>query len=90
MTYVIFLVFSIDRFVRSCLGWLFFVSLFFTVAVVCQNGDLRLVNGSVSWVGRIEICWNEVWGTICDRSWGQFEANVACRQLGYAAIGKNE
>ena len=55
--------------------------------VVCQNADLRLVNGSVPYVGRIEICWNETWGTICDQGWSTFDANVACRQLGYAAIG---
>lgn len=55
--------------------------------VICQNADLRLINGSVPYQGRIEICWNETWGTICDQSWSTFDAQVACRQLGFAAIG---
>ena len=55
--------------------------------VICQNGDLRLVNGSTPYIGRLEICSNETWGTICDQSWSTFDANVACRQLGFAPSG---
>lgn len=55
--------------------------------VLCNNGDLRLVDGPVPHVGRVEICWNEIWGTICDGFWSTFDANVACRQLGYPPYG---
>jgi len=58
-----------------------------TVSVYCNNGDLRLAGSSVPAQGRVELCWNETWGTICDELWSISDANVACRQLGYAASG---
>ena len=55
--------------------------------VLCQNGDIRLVNGMTAFEGRVEICWNETWGTVCDGFWSGFDAQVACRQLGYSSSG---
>ena len=50
----------------------------------CDNGDLRLLGGSVSTrIGRIEICDNHKWGAVCDVEWDDQDAKVACRQLGY-------
>ena len=54
---------------------------------VCDNGDIRLVGSAVPRQGRVEICWNETWGTVCDGLWSTNDANVACRQLGFSRFG---
>ena len=61
---------------------------FYTMlALQCEEGDLRLTGGSTVNQGRVEVCMNETWGTICSTNWGQTEANVACRQLGFSQHG---
>ena len=47
----------------------------------CSDEDIRVVNGS-SQAGRVEICINNAWGTVCDRLFGTQDAAVACAQLG--------
>ena len=48
----------------------------------CNTGDIRLVNGSSPLEGRLEICINNAWGTVCRDSFSSDDAGVACRQLG--------
>ena len=50
----------------------------------CTYGDVRLVNGSNQYEGRVEVCINDQWGTVCDEGWDGAEATVVCRTMGYS------
>lgn len=56
------------------------LSYFALLSVVCADGDLRLVGGLSEYEGKLEMCYNEVWGTVCDGFWNQRASEVACRQ----------
>ena len=54
----------------------------------CVYGAVRLVGGSNSTIGRLEICINNAWGTVCNSRFGTNEALVVCRQLGFSSAGE--
>ena len=58
------------------------------ISVVCRDGQLRLQGGSTPYEGRVEVCQNELWGTICDNPWNNDAATVVCTQLGHSRQSK--
>ena len=49
----------------------------------CSHGNVRLVEGPVSSEGRLEICLQRRWGSVCYFSWDTRESSIACEQLGF-------
>lgn len=51
----------------------------------CTTGAIRLAGGVHLNGGRIEVCVNGQWGTVCDDGWNVNNSKVVCKQLGYGA-----
>ena len=50
---------------------------------------MRLRDGTTL-SGRVEICIDNLWGTVCDTSWSVNDAMVVCRQLGHSPESKQD
>lgn len=50
--------------------------------IQCEDGDIRVVGGETVLEGRVEVCLNRAWGTVCSRGFTEDEAHTVCTQLG--------
>ena len=75
----------------------FFFTIFFFIhfpssslaeGFTCEDGQVRLVDGTVNTEGRVEVCFNQRYGTICDDLWDNTDASVVCGQLGFSRESK--
>ena len=57
-----------------------------TLTAVCTSGSIRL-GDRAKLRGRVEVCYNGSWVTICSHQWTVQEATVICSQLGYSRYG---
>ena len=62
-------------------------SKYYNIADECNDGDIRLVGSTSPLEGRVEMCYEGVWGTVCNSAWHTIDASVVCRQLGYSSSG---
>jgi len=44
---------------------------------------VRLAGSGLTYKGRLEVLFNGRWGTVCDDSFSNTDANVFCCQLGF-------
>ena len=54
----------------------------------CTQNEIRLMGSSRPSEGRVEVCIDRHWTTVCDDGWGSKDAQVVCRQLGYPSSGR--
>ena len=55
----------------------------------CTDYEVKLINGSSSNEGTLQVCLNNAWGTACNKQLNTKDAGVICHQLGYPAEGRN-
>ena len=57
----------------------------------CTDGSVRLQSGVPNIVrdGRVEVCLNKVWGTVCDRQFSEDDAQIVCAQMDFEKTSKS-
>ena len=54
----------------------------------CKTGEVRLQDGPNVREGRVEVCINNAWGTVCSDQFGFEDAIVTCTQMNFSSEGK--
>ena len=57
------------------------------IKIVLADFPVRLAGGSTIGEGRVEIFYKNTWATVCDDAWGNNDASVVCKQLGFNHTG---
>ena len=62
---------------------------------MCSDGDVNLVDGPEDrkyegrkYEGRLEICYRNMWGSVCDHYINNATAIVICKQLNLSSHGE--
>ena len=55
----------------------------------CVSGNVHLLDGTDITNGRVEVCVDAQWVTVCGKGWTDEDAEVVCNQLGLPTIGKH-
>ena len=80
------------RVILYAITWMFIIQIF--CPIVCNDWDVRLVNGSTApqpagssilQEGTVEVCFNNTYGSICHNLWNENDARVLCRDLGFSS-----
>ena len=53
----------------------------------CEEGDVRLQDGTDPSNGRVEVCHDGIWSSLCSDRWNLSDARVLCKQLGFESEG---
>ena len=79
---------SMEELLVKVIVILIFKFIFVYSVVKCKHGDIRLAGTSYNTIGRVELCLNGTWGTICSNGFDDKDASVICKQLGYSPYGE--
>ena len=50
----------------------------------CTDYDILLVGGASPNEGKVLMCLNGVWGTLCDETFSKTDAQIVCYEAGYS------
>lgn len=69
----------VNKDIADCVTHSFLLS---SLIIACMTGMVRLQNGSSPLEGRVEVCYDNDYGTVCDDKWDVLDARVVCAQVG--------